>query len=211
MNSFSTRLFAAMVMVIISITSNANDSSKVKKFHTPRINLFPLSAVRLHESQFKNIMDLNHEYLLSIDPDRLASWFRREAGLTPKAPPYPFWESEDVWGKGPLAGHIMGFYLSSMAMMFQSTGDQKIIEKLKYTLTELNECQIANRDGYLLATINGRQVFEDVTHLQFTTSNPLINDSWEPVYIMNKIMLGLANVYRRCDLPLAKDIFIKNG
>jgi DUF1680 family protein len=209
MNVFSARCFFVLIMSITAISSNANDTSKVKKFHNPRINLFPLSAVRLHESQFKNIMDLNHEYLLSIDPDRLASWFRREAGLTPKAPPYPFWESEDVWGKGPLAGHIMGFYLSSMAMMFQSTGDQKIIEKLKYTLTELNECQVANRDGYLLATINGRQVFEDVTHLQFTTSNPLINDSWEPVYIMNKIMLGLANVYRRCDLPIAKDIFIK--
>ena len=152
MKSFFPRLFFAMLMMITSDTTKANDTSKVKKLHTPRINLFPLSAIRLHNSEFKNIMDLNHEYLLSIDPDRLASWFRREAGLTPKAPPYPFWESEDVWGKGPLAGHIMGFYLSSMAMMFQSTGDEKIIEKLKYTLSELNACQVANRDGYLLAT-----------------------------------------------------------
>ena len=204
------RLFFTLFLFTgLSNVARGNDTSKVKKIHGSKINLFSLSDVRLLPGEFKNIMDLNHEYLLSIEPDRLASWFRREAGLTPKAPPYPFWESEDVWGKGPLAGHIMGFYLSAMAMTYHSTGDEKIIEKLKYTLRELNECQVAQGDGYLLATINGRQVFEDVTHLQFTTSNPLINDSWEPVYIMNKIMLGLVNVYRRCNLPMAKDIFIK--
>ncbi len=154
-------------------------------------------------------MDLNHEYLLSLDQDRIASWFRREAGLIPKAQPYPFWESEDVWGKGPLAGHIMGFYLSSMAMMYQSTGDEKIIEKLNYTLSELEECQKAGKDGYLLATINGRHVFQDVVEGNFKTSNPLINDTWEPVYIMNKIMLGLNSVYTRCGIPKAGAIFLK--
>jgi DUF1680 family protein len=103
----------------------------------------------------------------------------------------------------------MGFYLSSMSMMYQSTGDTALINRINYTLRELNECQQAQGDGYLLATINGRHVFEDVVAKNFTTSNPLINDTWEPVYIMNKIMLGLYGVYKRCDLPLAKDIFLK--
>ncbi|HEX5154205.1 MAG TPA: beta-L-arabinofuranosidase domain-containing protein [Parafilimonas sp.] len=201
-------LFLLFLNCFILIQANAGDTTRVKALHPHEINLFSLADVQLLDGDFKHIMDLDHKYLLSIDPDRLASWFRREAGLTPKAPPYPYWESEDVWGKGPLAGHIMGFYLSSMSMMYQSTGDTAIINRLNYTLHELNECQQAQGDGYLLATINGRHVFDDVVAKNFTTSNPLINNTWEPVYIMNKIMLGLYGVYRRCDLPLAKNIFL---
>ncbi len=174
-----------------------------------RINFFPLADVRITGGQFRHIQDLDHEYLLTLDPDRLLSWFRREAGLVPKAQPYPFWESEDVWGGGPLAGHIMGFYLSSMSMMYQTTADPRIIERLKYTLAGLKEAQDAQGDGYLLATINGRQVFEDVVAGNFKTSNPLINKSWEPVYIMNKIMLGLYNAYTLCQLEEAKPILQK--
>ena len=170
--------------------------------------LFSLSDVRLCESQFKDIQNLDHEYLLSLDPDRLLSWFRREAGLTSKAPAYPFWESEDVWGGGPLAGHILGFYLSSMSMMYDSTGDGEIKRKIEYVLEELKKCQDAQGDGYLLATINGRHIFEEVVDGNFTTNNPTINGVWEPVYIMNKIMLGLYNVYLSFDLPLAKTILL---
>ncbi|MDB5246993.1 MAG: hypothetical protein JWQ40_1387 [Segetibacter sp.] len=198
-----------LLVLGINSTTYCNDTARVKPLHQPKMHLFSLADVRLHDGEFKHIMDLTHTYLLSLDPDRMASWFRREAGLSPKAAPYPFWESEDVWGKGPLAGHIMGFYLSSMSMMYQSTGDSAIINKLNYTLNELKAAQDAQGDGYLLAVINGRQVFKDVVAGKFTTSNPLINDSWEPVYIMNKVMLGLYSVYTRCNLPLAKDIFIK--
>ncbi len=147
--------------------------------------------------------------MLSLEPDRLLSWFRREAGLSAKAEPYPFWESEDVWGGGPLAGHILGFYLSSSSMMYLSTGDERFRTKVEYLVNELKKCQEAQGDGYLLATINGRHVFEDVVEGNFKTDNPTINGVWEPVYIMNKIMLGLYNVWGAFDLPAAKDILIK--
>ena len=78
-----------------------------------QVELFSLGEVQITDGDFRHIQDLDHQYLLTLDPDRLLSWFRREAGLTPKAQPYPFWESEDVWGGGPLAGHILGFYMSS--------------------------------------------------------------------------------------------------
>lgn len=194
---------------LINLSVNAGTKVLVRPVHEKKISLFSLKDIRLLDSDFKHIQDLNHEYLLSLDPDRLVSWFRREAGLTPKALPYPFWESDRVGNHGPLAGHIMGFYLSAMSMMYDSTDDPKILERLKYTLGELDLCQRAGGDGYLLATINGRHVFEDVVDGNFKTSNPFINDCWEPVYIMNKIMLGLHGVYTRCDLPLAKDILVK--
>lgn len=172
-------------------------------------NLFPLSDVRLNESQFKRIQDLDHSYLLSLEPDQLLSWFRREAGLSSKAPAYPYWESEDVWGGGPLAGHILGFYLSSMSMMYESSGDESIRQKVMYVINELKICQEAQGDGYLLATMNGRHIFEDVVNDHFTTKNAVINGTWEPVYIMNKIMLGLYNVYLTFNITDAKDILVK--
>ena len=199
-------VFCLLSFIIIH---NLKATDTTKLVYPPKVQLFSLSDVRLLPGEFKHIQDLDHKYLLTLEPDRMVSWFRREAGLTPKAPPYPYWESEDVWGSGPLAGHIMGFYLSSMSMMYASTSDEAIVQKLIYTLQELDECQKAQGDGYLLAVPNGRHIFQDVADGKFTTSNPLINSSWEPVYIMNKIMLGLYGVYTRCHLPLAKDLLVK--
>lgn len=198
--------FSVLILFLFVNFSFAQSKSEVIK---SKVSLFELSDVRLLDSEFKHIQNLDHEYLMTIDPDRLLSWFRREAGLTPKAKPYPSWESEDIWGGGPLPGHIMGFYLSSMAMMYASTHDEKVIAKLNYTLQGLKECQDANGDGYLLATVNGKRLFDDVVAGDFKTSNPLINDKWEPVYVLNKIMLGLYSVNQYCDLPLAKDLLVK--
>ncbi|MFR9251291.1 MAG: beta-L-arabinofuranosidase domain-containing protein [Alistipes shahii] len=57
--------------------------------------------------------------------DSVAFTFSRiEAGLTPKAQPYAGWESEDVWGVGPLRGGFMGCYLSGLSLMYRATGDR---------------------------------------------------------------------------------------
>ncbi len=200
---------AVLAIVVSKATGNGGDGIKVSPTVPDRMTLFSLSDVRLHEGAFKDVQDLDHEYLLSLEPDRLLSWFRREAGLTSKAEPYPFWESEDVWGGGPLAGHILGFYLSSASMMYESTGDESIRTKVEYLVNELGKCQKARGDGYLLATINGRHLFEDIVRGDFKTDNPTINGVWEPVYIMNKIMLGLYNTWSAFDLPEAKEILVK--
>lgn len=205
-------IFVALLGMAMGV---AAQSGKVAAFPVKegKINLFSLKDVRLEDRNFRHIMELNHDYMLSLDPDRLLSWFRREAGLTPKAQPYPFWESEYMNGHGPLPGHIMGFYLSGISMMYDSTKDPIILERLQYVLKELSLCQEAGGDGYLLPTINGRAIFEGVLRGEFKTSNPFIETPydlcWEPVYVMNKIMLGLYQVYMRCDMPEAKTILIR--
>jgi len=211
------RLTFVLTILFITIPSYSQTSGPSNKivekpgYKTSQISLFSLSDVRILSGDFKHIEELNHDYLLSLEPDKLLSWFRREAGLTSKVSAYPFWESEDVWGGGPLAGHIMGFYLSSMSMMYETTSDPAIKKKLEYTVNGLKECQDAQEDGYLLATINGRHIFLDVIEDNFKTNNPTINGVWEPVYIMNKIMLGLYNTYLACDIPMAKDVLVKMG
>ena len=167
-----------------------------------KMNFFSLSDVQLLDGEFKHIQDLTHRYLLTLEPDRLCSWFRREAGLTPKAPPYPGWDS----GTTGIPGHILGFYLSSMSMMYETTSDPAILERLKYTLIELDECQNVAGDGYLSAVINGRLAYEKFLSDNSQADAWKIGGEMEPTYIMNKITLGLYGVYTKCNLPLAKKI-----
>ena len=169
-----------------------------------KMNFFSLGDVRLLDGEFKHIQNLTHRYLLTLEPDRLCSWFRREAGLTPKAPPYPGWDS----GTGGIPGHILGFYLSSMSMMYETTGDPAILERLKYTLRELDECQNIQGDGYLSAVINGRQAYEKFLSDNSKADAWKIGGEMEPTYIMNKITLGLYGVYTKCNLPPAKKILV---
>ncbi|GHT44957.1 hypothetical protein AGMMS49965_21490 [Bacteroidia bacterium] len=170
------------------------------------MNYFPLSDVRLLDSDYKHIQDMTHRYLLTLEPDRICAWFRREAGLTSKAKPYPGWESDRGY---IIPGHILGFYLSSMAMMYETTGDPAIIKRLEYTLNELDACQNAAGDGFLGATPNLRHVYEQVLTGDYKIYQWAIADVNEPTYIMNKITLGLYDVATKCSLPLAKKVLVR--
>ncbi|GHV68901.1 hypothetical protein FACS1894199_16850 [Bacteroidia bacterium] len=170
------------------------------------MNYFSLSDVQLLDGDFKHIQDMTHKYLLTLEPDRLCSWFRREAGLTPKALPYPGWESDYGY---IIPGHILGFYLSSMSMMYETTSDPEIIKRLEYTLSELDACQDASGDGYLSAVVDGRQVYKEVLTGDYKIDMGHLAGKGEPTYIMNKIQLGLYGVYTKCHLPLAKKVLVR--
>src|SRR5262245_48974382 len=66
---------------------------------------FEPKDVRLTDGPFRRAMELDALFLLSVEPDRLLSWFRREAGLPPRANNYGGWEARGV------AGHSLGHYL----------------------------------------------------------------------------------------------------
>ncbi|MBR3703689.1 MAG: glycoside hydrolase family 127 protein [Alistipes sp.] len=188
--------------------------------HKPARELFDLKDVRITNPQMLNLQTLNNEYLISLEVDRLLAWFRKEAGLSQNGyEPYPYWESENLFGGGPLSGHIMGFWLSSMTMSYKSTGDESILPKILYALMGLRECQEADGEGFIGAQPNVKALFDEVRKGDFRTTNPLIIPTnlpkgskamqlWEPVYIMNKVMLGLFDVYCEFKLPLAKTILV---
>ena len=73
----------ALAVVISALTIARGE---VKNAVTASVEPFPLGQVRLLDGPFKQAMELDKNYLLSLDPDRLLSWFRKEAGLQPKAP-----------------------------------------------------------------------------------------------------------------------------
>lgn len=170
---------------------------------------FPLREVRLLDSPFLDLQRKGKEYLLWLNPDSLLHFYRIEAGLPSKAAPYAGWESQDVWGAGPLRGGFLGFYLSSVSMMYQSTDDKRLLKRLKYVLKELELCQKAGKDGFLLGLKDGRKLFAEVASGKIKTNNPTVNGAWAPVYLINKMLLGLSAAYTQCQMEEALPILIR--
>lgn len=175
----------------------------------PESAYFPLKEVRLLDSPFLTLQQKGKEYLLWLNPDSLLHFYRVEAGLPSKAEAYAGWESENVWGAGPLRGGFLGFYLSSVSMMYQSTGDRELLKRLKYVLKELKLCQDAGKDGFLLGVKDGRKLFKEVASGKIKTNNPTVNGAWAPVYLINKMLLGLSAAYTQCDLKEALPMMIR--
>lgn len=184
-------------------------SQKVTPSVVPGNSYFPLNEVRLLDSPFKDLQQKGKEYLLWLKPDSLLHFYRIEAGLPSKAAPYAGWESQDVWGVGPLRGGFLGFYLSSISMMYQSTGDKELLKRLKYVLRELKQCQEAGGDGFLLGVKEGRKLFQEVSAGKIKTDNPTVNGAWAPVYLINKMLLGLSAAYAQGEQKEALPMLIR--
>ncbi|UCD48648.1 MAG: glycoside hydrolase family 127 protein [Phycisphaerales bacterium] len=158
-----------------------------------RAEPFELKDVRLLDGPFKHAQDLQQQWLLELEPDRLLAWFRKEAGLEPKAPVYGGWESRGV------AGHCLGHYLSGCALMYQSTGDGRFRQRVDYIVNELAVCQEANGDGYVAAIPGGKKVFDEVSRGEIRSAGFDLNGSWVPFYTLHKLFAGLVDAYRLCD------------
>ncbi len=164
---------------------------------------FDLSKVRLLDSLFKQAMERNAAYLLMLEPDRLLSKFRSEAGLQPKAPPYGGWEQMGV------AGHSLGHYLSACSMMFAATGDKRFRERVDYIVDELEICQNAHGDGYVAAIPEGRRVFAEVAVGKIRAKPFDLNGVWVPWYTLHKLFAGLLDAHRYCGNQKALQIATK--
>jgi len=207
------RIESSDAISLAQIVESAPETSVTKVL--PAVDMFPLSAVRLGDGRFKHHQELDRIYLLKLDPDRLLSWCRVEAGLEPKAPPYGGWESERQYGH-PLPGAILGFYLSSASMMYQSTGDETLHQRIDYIVKELGEVQQANGNGYLLPTENGKRLFKEVAggrieigYDPYTLA--FINGLFEPTYVLNKVMLGLYAAHRLAGNLQAREVLIRTA
>src|SRR3984893_2093962 len=119
----------------------------------------PLSAVRLTGGPLKHAQDLDAEYLLKLEPDRMMAYYRKRAGLEPKADGYGGWDGD---GRN-LTGHIAGHYLSAVSLMYAATGDPRFKERADYIVGELKQVQDKYGDGYLGAIDGAREKFIEVS------------------------------------------------
>jgi len=142
---------------------------------------FPLKQVRLGQGPCKIAMEADRQYLHSLPPDRLLHTFRVNAGMSSSAQPLGGWEAPDCELRGHYAG---GHYLSAVALMYASTGDEDLKKNAHTVVAELGKCQAAMKSGYLSAF--PIEFFDRLRERQRV---------WAPFYTIHKIMAGLLDMY----------------
>lgn len=85
----------------------ASAKEKVAPAMTIRAAPFPLQDVRLLDGPFRHAMELDHTYLLSLEPDRLLHSFRQNAGLRSVAKPYGGWMPPGRVSCAEFVGHYL--------------------------------------------------------------------------------------------------------
>ncbi len=161
-----------------------NPKLKVPNKVRLQVQAFDLRDIRLLDGPFKHAQDLDREYLLSLDTDRLLHTFRINAGLPSVAEPLGGWEEPAC----ELRGHFVGHYLTACALMYASTGDERLKAQGAAVVQGLAECQAKFPNGYLSAY--PEEFFDRVEQQQRV---------WAPYYTLHKIYAGLLDLYVYCD------------
>jgi uncharacterized protein len=164
---------------------------------------FGVREVNLLDGPFQHAQELDAKYLLSLDSDRMLSWYRKEAKLEPKGEVYGGWESMGI------AGHSLGHYLSACARMYHANGQAEFKRRVDYIVDELAKCQQAGGDGYVGAIPRGREVFAEVSRGDIRSQGFDLNGSWVPWYTLHKQFAGLIDAYQLCGNEQAKDVVLK--
>src|ERR1044071_4064480 len=190
-----------VVLVLVSVARAQAIRNAIPDVARP----LPLSSVRVTGGPLKRAQDLNGAYLLKLEPDRMMAYYRKRAGLEPKAEGYPGWDGD---GRN-LTGHIAGHYLSGVSLMFAATGDPRFKERADYLVKEMKEVQDKNGDGYRGAVDGLRKKFAEVAKGNIKSTSFDLNGLWSPWYTLHKTFAGLRDAYRFTGNRTALDVEIK--
>jgi DUF1680 family protein len=170
----------------------------------------PMNSVKLTGGPLKKAQDLDAQYLLELQPERMLAFLRQRAGLDPKAKGYGGWD-----GPGrQLTGHIAGHYLSAISMMYASTGDVRFKERTDEFVSELGTIQNVQGDGYIGALLDAKGVdgkvrFDDLSKGDIKSGGFDLNGLWSPWYVEHKLFAGLRDAYHLTGNRQALDIEVK--
>ena len=174
------------------------------------ISDYSISSVSMTDAYCTNAFKKEIEYLLSLDPDKLLSNFRKNRGLdTNGVEPYNGWENTLI------GGHTMGHYLTALAQAatndaVSSSDREKLYERITLLIDELAKCQ--HKDGFLW----GSQVL-DLANVDAQFDNvelgksDMFKEAWVPWYTTHKIFEGLISSYELTGYEPALDIAKKLG
>src|SRR3989440_2447229 len=200
----------ALLMFLVSVFAlfgvfGSSEAQQIKNVIPDVARPLPLSSVRLTGGPLKHAQDLDIDYLLKLEPDRMMAYYRKRAGLEPKAPGYTGWDGD---GRN-LTGHIAGHYLSAVSLMYAATGDMRFKERADYLVKEMKEVQDKNGDGYLGAIEGGREKFAEVAKGNIRSGSFDLNGMWSPWYTLHKTFAGLRDAYRYAGNRTALELEIK--
>ncbi|MBZ5520719.1 MAG: glycoside hydrolase family 127 protein [Acidobacteriia bacterium] len=142
---------------------------------------FPMKQVRLLPGPCLEAQEANRRYLHTLPVDRLAHTFRVTAGLPSSAEPLGGWEKPDSELRGHFAG---GHYLSAVALLYASTGDEDLKKKGAALVSALAECRKQMKSGYLSAF--PIELFDRLRERVKV---------WAPFYTIHKIMAGHLDMF----------------
>ncbi|GAB3569139.1 glycoside hydrolase family 127 protein [Spirosoma luteolum] len=169
------------------------------------INAMPFAPaqVRVQASPFRTAQEADTRFLLSLQPDRLLSGFRTNAGLAPKGEKYGGWESSG------LAGHSLGHYLTACALHYAATGDPAFKQRIDYIVDELAICQQARKTGYIGAIPREDTLWAEVAAGTIRSRGFDLNGAWSPWYTVHKVYAGLLDAYQYGGNPNALGLAVK--
>src|SRR5215468_2376814 len=208
------RIFLAAMAVILSlpgyVSAQTPNAARASETQILKVRPLPLNSVRLTGGPLKHAQELDAQYLLQLEPDRMLAYLRQRAGLEPKGKPYGGWDGA---GK-QLTGHIAGHYLSAVSLMWAATGDARFKERADYIVGELKTIQDAQGDGYLGALMDGQGVdgkirFQELCKGMIRSGGFDLNGLWSPWYVEHKIFAGLRDAYRYTGSRTALDVEVR--
>ena len=198
-------MFTQKLAIVVLLVAGVAQAQQIKNAIPDVARPLPLSSVRLTGGPLKHAQELDAEYLLKLEPDRMMAYYRKHAGLEPKAQPYGGWDGD---GKN-LTGHIAGHYLSGASLMYAATGDARFKERVDYLIREMKEVQDKQGDGYLGALANGKEQMLEVTKGNIRSASFDLNGLWSPWYTWHKTYAGLRDAYHFAGNKTALELEIK--
>jgi DUF1680 family protein len=193
-----------VILILSCISTSVIFSQYVGQFSSvqtvkPQIQIkaysFDLSDIKLLDSRFKENMERDGKWLLSIDNKRLLHSWQVNAGMATNGRSFGGWEGLDV----ELRGHSLGHVLSGLALMYASTGEISYKSKADSLVSALAEIQkVLNQGGYLSA-------FPQNLVNRVIEGKPV----WAPWYTLHKVMEGLIDMYQYAGNKQALDVAVK--
>ncbi len=204
-----SRFFLVVVLsaVVSACAASAQAPAPVNPVVLQKAKPLPLADVRLTGGPLKHAQDLDRDYLLALEVDRMMAFLRKSAGLEPKAQGYGGWD-----GPGrQLTGHIAGHYLSGVSLMYAATGDERLKQRADYLVSELKAVQDKQGDGYIGAQadrdgVDGKVRFQELSRGIIRSGGFDLNGLWSPWYVVHKIFAGLRDAWRFTGSRSALDV-----
>jgi DUF1680 family protein len=177
----STTLGIGTVAAFSPELANAAEPVRAASRRGAGIEPFSPGEVTLGPGPFRDALERNRRYLVSLPVDRLLHMFRVSSGLPSSAAPVGGWEKPDC----DLRGHFTGHYLTACALMAAHAGDAELGTRGAETARALAACQKAVGNGYL-----GAYTEEQYDRLREGRR------VWAPFYTLHKILAGHLALYR---------------
>ncbi len=211
-DNMNKRICTLIAIICCGITAFAQshypgqhvDKLQLKEVAPMKAYAFDMKYVKLHDSCFKQNMERESRWIMSLGINRLLHSFRTNAGVYAgleggydSVEKLGGWESLDC----ELRGHTVGHILSGLAMLYASTGNEQYKLKADSLVRGLVEVQDAlGKEGYLSAYPEN-----------LINRNLAGKSVWAPWYTLHKIYSGLIDQYLYCDNVQAFDVVKKMG